>query len=172
MTVHFQALRALIVVATLGTIGAALVAPEAASRPLSWLVAAGALACALGAAALPDSHWPTGTLLLLLVHWLLVVDGSLSVMTPIAAAGIVIVHVLASIASTTPTGARPDRATYRRWARRSLALIGIATVLWLAAVGADRTEHSGEVLLVLVFGLLAGAGVWAIRVRVLSSPDV
>lgn len=168
MTTLSWVIRTSIVVAALMVIGAALVTPEAAPMALSWVVAAAAVACAVGAAAMPDGHAATATIGLLLWYWLLVVDIDTSVMTPIAAAGIVVVHVASSVEAITPPGSRLAQQTYRRWGRRTMAVIGAGFALWLAAFGADRIEHAGGVPLVVLFGLLAGGGIWALRLRVLG----
>ena len=171
MTARSRALRATIVAATLLVIGIALATPDASPTAMGWFIAAVALACAAGATALPDGHLSTATIVLLLVYWLLVVDSALSALTPVAAAGIVVVHTAASIESITPPGSRFDRATYRLWALRTLFVIGVGFALWLLAVGADRIESPGDAVLVVLFGLMAGTGIWAMRVRLLSSPN-
>lgn len=168
MTRLSWALRASIVVATLVVIGAALLTPGASPTALSWFVAAVAVACAVGAAAMPDGHLATAAIGLLLGHWLLVVDGSLNVWTPIAAAGVVVVHVAASMEAITPTGSKLTPETYRLWVWRTLAIIAFAVALWLVAVAADHVDHTAGVLLVVLFGLLAGAGIWVLRWRVLN----
>ncbi|HLR84472.1 MAG TPA: hypothetical protein VK059_05950 [Nocardioidaceae bacterium] len=170
MTRRSRMLRASIVAATLVVIGAALVTPGASPTAMGWFVAAAALACSVGAYVLPDGHSASGAIALLLVYWLMVVDDGLSVLTPVVAACIVVVHTASSIESITPPGSRLDRATYRRWAARTLLVIGVGCALWLVAVGADRAQDFAGVLIVLLFGLVAGAGIWALRVRLLSRP--
>lgn len=171
MTAQSRVIRSTIVAATLLVIGIALGTPDASPTAMGWLIAAAALACAVGAYAMPDGHLSSAAIALLLVYWLMVVDSGLSVLTPVAAAGIVVVHVASSIEAITPPGSRLDRATYRLWALRTLAVIGVGFALWLVAVGADRIESPGGVVIVVLFGLVAGVGIWAMRVRLLRSPN-
>lgn len=168
MTILSRGLRLSIIVATLVVIGLALATPDASPSASSWLVAAGAVSCAAGAAAIPDGHMSTAAIGLLLLHWLLVVDGEPHVMTPIAAIGVVVVHSAASIESITPVGSKLAQATYRLWATRALVIVGATIALWLVAVGADRVEHDGGLVVVALFGLLAGVGIWALRLRALG----
>lgn len=171
MTARSRVVRASIVAATLLVIGVALATPDASPTAMAWLIAAAAVACAMGAYAMPDGHSSTAAIALLLVYWLMVVDSGLNVLTPVAATGIVVVHAASSVESLTPPGSRLDRATYRLWALRTLLVIGVGFALWLVAAGADRIEHSGGILVVVLFGLVAGAGIWALRIRMLGDPD-
>lgn len=171
MTARSRVIRSSTVAATLLVIGVALATPEASPTAMTWLVGAAAVACAVGAYVIPDGHSSTATIALLLVYWLMVVDGGLNVLTPVAAVGIVVVHVASSIESITPPGSQLDRATYRLWALRTALVIAVGFALWLVGVGADRVDHSGGVLAVVLFGLVAAAGIWALRWRVLDRPE-
>ena len=168
MTPLSWVLRASIIIATLAVIGAALMTPDASPIALSWFVAVAAVACAVGAAVMPDGHAPTAVIALLLVYWVQVVDNDVHVLTLVAAVGLVTVHTASSIEAITPPGSRLVSATYRLWTIRVLAIIVATCVLWLVAVGADRVEHDGGLVLVVLFGLLAGAAIWVMRLRALG----
>ncbi|UYM06451.1 hypothetical protein [Solicola gregarius] len=171
MTITLQsvALRSAIVVSAMLIVLVAAATEDASPSAGSWTIALVALACAVGAAVQPDGPAAGVAIALLLVNWLMVVDDELSLLTPVGAVLVLVLHTAASLESVTPAGIHLAPSTYRRWAIRWAIVAAAAIGTWLAALAAANIDHTSNIVLVLGIGLLVGGGVWLMRARVLSA---
>jgi hypothetical protein len=114
--------------------------------PPGWLFAL-VLVVAAGHAFLPESGLGTAAMLLVLVWWGLgpVADGGgPPVSLLLAAAGLVVAHCAAILASYGPADLPVDRSLLRTWVRRTALAAAAAPVVWFAAVGVEgQPEPAG-----------------------------
>ena len=154
------ALRIVVVLAGLAAVASIRLAATE-SQPMLDL----AIVALVGFSALfPD--WHSGLLVVALVGvgWALAVDDPATPWAMAAAAAVAAFHSTLALATIAPIGARLDRATYRRWARRTAAVIALVPPTWLAVVVAERLEFGASQLLVgLALVVVAVGAMWARR---------
>ncbi len=122
-------LRAMVV---LGGLTALVAAVAAGARPAGWQQVL-LLGLALLTATRPDSVAGVGLLAGSAYVWALAPE-SLSPLVLVAAAGMVLAHVSATIAAQGPARMRVDRGQVRRWAVRGAVLWLAAGIVWGLAV--------------------------------------
>lgn len=131
--------------------------------PRGWLVGIGVV-LALGAAITPDRDAATVACCWVLVVWVVSDRDTVGAGALVAATGLVLAHVAASLAAYGPTGMTPDVRLVLLWMRR--ALIVLAPSALVAVVSSLLSAPSGAagswlwvVGTLLVAGLAAGVSV-------------
>jgi hypothetical protein len=122
-----RALRAAVVVGTV----AVLVAVAAAGGGFHPLLDLFALLAAVVVAVLPESHAGVALLLTLGLYWVVLVPEQLGVWLLVAAAGLGLVHLCATLAAYGPAGHHVDAALLRTWARRAGVALVATLAVWL-----------------------------------------
>ncbi|MCW2767137.1 MAG: hypothetical protein JWO11_3096 [Nocardioides sp.] len=139
------------------------------SAPAGWLAALTAVLC-LAFAAMPESAFGSAAMLLVLAWWGISLRDGLHPEALLAAAGLLMSHVAALLASYGPGDLPVDGAVARTWLRRALLVFLVAPVVWaLSAVLRDQPEAPGIWLAGLVAAIaaaLVASAAFAVR-----SPD-
>jgi len=127
----------------------------ASGAPLGGLLVCVALGVVAGV--LPDSPAPAVATMAVLGAWAAWGHGLSSPLVVVGAAGLVLAHVAAHLASLGPSDLRVERATLVRWSSRGAVLIALAAGAWgCLALASHRTPSAAWVVGVLA-ALLAGA---------------
>jgi hypothetical protein len=138
--------------------------------PAGWLVALAA-ALSVAFAAMPDSPFGSAVMLLVLAWWGVSLRDGLHPEAILAAAGLLVAHVAALVASYGPGDLPLDGAVVRTWLRRGLLVLVTAPLAWALAAGLrDQPEPPGIWLAGLVaatVSALVASAAFAIR-----GPDV
>jgi hypothetical protein len=133
-------LRALVL---LGPVVALLSTGPAGHWPPWWVVVP-VLALAVAFAAMPDSPVGTAVVLVVLVWWTISLSDDIQPETMVAAAGLLVAHLAAQVASYGPAAMPVERATLRLWGLRSVVLLATIPATWAAArVLRGQPEPSG-----------------------------
>ena len=146
---------ALRVLVLLGPLVALLAQVPAVGAPRPWLVVLTALLAA-GFALVPESVVGAVVFLVVAFSWVPGTEGGLSAWSLVAAAGLLVSHVAALMASYGPERLPVSPAVARLWVRRGVLLFLTAPAVWLLALGARRLPESGTVW---VFGLAVALSV-------------
>ena len=146
------ALRSVVVVGALATLGAAVAA--GATAPI-W-VAAALLLLALATAVVPDSSAPALLLLAQAYLWLLTPSAA-SPWVLLAALGMVLAHVAAMVAAQGPATMPVDPGAVRRWAGRAGAVALAGVPVWVLVVLLRHAPGERLVYLAGLVVLIAGA---------------
>lgn len=96
----------------------------------------------------PDWHSGLAVVALVGVNWALAVDDPVTPWAMAAGASLAAFHSTLALATIAPVGARLDRATWRRWARRTAVVIALVLPTWLAVAVVDRLELGASQLLI------------------------
>jgi len=116
----------------------------------------------------PDTPLALVTIVVVVWHWLVAVDGVSTPWLPIASICLLLFHGVIALLATVPTGGELPVATLGQWARRG-ALGGCLTVtVWGLVVLLDRREAAGNGLLTAVALAIVAAGAVTIRSRSLD----
>jgi hypothetical protein len=127
----------------LGPLVGLLATIPAGATPAWWLVL---LVAALASvfAVYPDSAAGTGVYILVVVWWGLGLRDGLHPAALVAAAGLLVSHLAATIANYGPSTVALDPAVLRRWAARGLLVLPAAALAWVVAEAAqDQPEPTG-----------------------------
>jgi len=144
-------LRALIVV---GVLGALLATVPAGATPAPWLVVLVVLV-ALIFAVFPDSAAGAGAMVLVVAWWGVGLRDGLHPAALLAAAGLLVAHVAATVADLGPGTLPLDRAVLTRWSRRALLVLLAAPLAWgVATLVRDQPAPAGLWLAGLVAALV------------------
>jgi hypothetical protein len=101
--------------------------------PAGWLVVL-VLVLSVGFAAMPDSPFGTVATLVVVAWWGLAFRDGPHPQAVLAAAGLLVAHVAAVLASYGPAELPVDRGLVRLWALRGLAVLASAPAVWVLAV--------------------------------------
>ena len=148
-----------------GAMTSVVAAQAAGARPAPWTQGL-LIGLAVLVAARPESS--AGVALLIGLAWLWsTVPDPHSPMVLAVAAGMVLVHVMATVAAQGPSSMQVDGTQARRWLVRGVALwLAAATVWWFDLLAADlpagRLAYATGLTLVMV---IAGAATWWIGLR-------
>jgi hypothetical protein len=123
-------LRALVL---LGPVVALLATGPAGHWPPWWIVL-GVVAMSAGFAARPDSPLGAAVSLAVLVWWTISLSDTVQPEVMLAAAGLVVAHLAALVASYGPNALPVTAATLRRWALRGVLVLATVPATWGAAV--------------------------------------
>ncbi len=94
------------------------------------------VALAVVAAVQPTTHTALPVVLLVTWQWLATTDDELSAWSVVVAATLVAFHALIALLAAAPPAASIDRATLRRWSRRTAIVATTALLMW-GAVALD-----------------------------------
>ena len=122
-------LRAVIVLAVLGALFATV---PAGATPAPWLVLL-VLVVSVVFAVFPDSAAGAGVLVLVVMWWGVGLRDGLHPAALLGATGLLVAHVAATVADLGPGTLPLDRAVLLRWARRGLAVLLSAPLVWAGA---------------------------------------
>ena len=146
------ALRLLVL---LGPVVALLAQWPSLGPPKVWLVAL-TVVLAAGFALVPESVVGAVVLLLVAFSWVNGLEHRLPVGALVAAAGLLVSHLAALVASYGPSRLPVSPWVARLWVRRGAVLFLSAPAVWLLAVGVRRLPDSGSVW---VLGLVVALSV-------------
>ena len=131
----------------------ALLAAGPAGRWPTWWVVTGIVVLAAAFAALPETAVGAGVMLAVLAWWAGALDDGLHPAVLVAATGLLVAHLAATLTGYGPDSMPVDPALVRLWVRRGLLLLLSVPLLWLAARGLDgQPEQPG----IWVVGVAAG----------------
>lgn len=152
------ALRIAIVLAGLGAVAAIRVAATAPQPVLDL-----AIVVLVGSSALfPDGHSGLAAVALVGVDWALAVDDPSTPWVMAVGAAVATFHSALALATIAPVGARLERATGRRWVRRTALVVALVPPTWIAVIVADRLELAANQLLVgLALLVIALTAMWS-----------
>jgi len=146
------ALRLLVL---LGPVVALLAQWPSLGAPRPWLIAL-TVALAAGFALVPESVVGAVVLLLVAFSWVNGLEHRLPLGALVAAAGLLVSHLAALLASYGPARLPVSAPVARLWARRGVLLFLSAPAVWLLALGVRRLPDSGSVW---VLGLVVALSV-------------
>jgi hypothetical protein len=122
----------------------ALLAAGPAGRWPPWWVAAGMVVLAAAFAALPETAVGAGVMLAVLAWWAGALDDGLHPAVLVAATGLLVAHLAATLTGYGPDSMPVDPALIRLWVRRGVLLLLAVPLLWVAARGLDgQPEQPG-----------------------------
>ncbi len=139
----------------LGPVVALLAQWPSLGPPRPWLVAL-TLALAAGWALVPESVVGGVVLLVVAFSWVNGLEHRLPLGALVAAAGLLVSHLAALLASYGPARLPVSAPVARLWARRGVLLFLSAPAVWLLARGVGRLPDSGSVW---VLGLVVALSV-------------
>lgn len=148
-----------------GAMTCVVAAQAAGARPATWTQAL-LIGLAVLVAARPESS--AGVALLIGIAWLWsTVPDPLSPLVLAVAAGMVLVHVMATVAAQGPPGMQVDGTQVRRWLERGVMLwLAAVAVWWFDLLAADlpagRLAYATGLTLLMV---IAGTATWWIGRR-------
>lgn len=147
------ALRLVIVLAGLAAVVSIRLAAAEAEPVLDLVI----VVLVLVAALFPDGHAGILVVVAVGVNWVLAVDDPTTQWVMVGAVAVAVFHSALALATVAPLGARLERATLWRWARRTALVVSSVPPVWLCVVLADRLDIGTSQLLVGVALLVVAA---------------
>jgi hypothetical protein len=144
-----RALRSIMVVGPLISVFAAF----AAAHDATWWILVPVLALVLLCVVQPDSDLGLMVIIIVVLHWVAVVEDRRTAWTFVAAAGLCLFHAAGAAATVTASAAPWSASMRRRWLQRCAAVLGLTLVASAAQLLlADR--HFGANAALWALGLL------------------